>query len=76
VTSTRLEPFRPAALAAVLGFAVLLGGLSARAGEGDEGPKPPAKASLPWMDGFEAGVAQGRKDGRLLFVYVARHKPT
>ncbi|MDJ0522168.1 MAG: hypothetical protein QNJ90_08860 [Planctomycetota bacterium] len=42
------------------------------AGDG-AGPEP---AGITWVNGWEAGREQAKKDGRLIFLYFGRKSPT
>jgi len=35
----------------------------------------PASATIHWVDGWETGRAQAKKDGHLIFLYFGRHNP-
>ena len=35
----------------------------------------PQAATIHWIDGWEAGRAEAKKAGRLIFLYFGRHTP-
>ncbi len=43
-------------------------------GPAEDGPGP-AATGIAWVKGWEAGRAQAKKDGKLMFVYFGRYSP-
>ena len=64
---------RALALGSIVGALLLSSGTQAAMAEDDEGPEA---AGIEWVDGWDAGKAQAKKDGKLIFLYFGRHTPT
>ena len=63
---------RALALSSIVGALLLGSGTRAAMAEDDEGPEA---TGIEWVEGWEAGQAQAKKDGKLIFLYFGRHAP-
>ena len=57
---------------------LLLGGslgVPSRTAVADDEDAAPESEGIEWVDGWEAGRARAKKDGKLMFVYFGRHSP-
>ena len=63
---------RALALGSIVGALLLGSGTRAAMAEDEEAPEA---TGIEWVDGWETGKAQAKKDGKLIFLYFGRHAP-
>lgn len=67
-------PLRALVPGLIIAALVLSAGVNAAHAE-DEKPDAEEAKGIAWVDGWAAGQAKAKEDGKLIFLYFGRHAP-